>query len=126
MRAFPSTQRETARGGQRVRKRVAVVTAASKGIGASIGIHLAAEGAAVAINYVSEKAGAGRVVEQISRNGGKAIAVQANVATEDDVQRLFAETKRGFEGIDILVNNAGVYELSLLEEITQEHSHRYF
>jgi 3-oxoacyl-[acyl-carrier protein] reductase len=106
--------------------KVAVVTGASKGIGASIALHLAAEGARVVVNYASSKEGADRVVAEIAGKGGKAIAVQANVAKEADVVRLFAETKKVFERLDILVNNAGVYEFGPLENVTAEHYHRMF
>ncbi len=107
--------------------KVAVVTGASKGIGASIALHLAGEGAAVVVNYASDKKGADRVVGEITGNGGKAVAVQANLAKEADVRRLFAETKTAFGGkLDILVNNAGVYEFQPLENITAEHFHKIF
>src|SRR5438093_7381714 len=84
---------------------VALVTGASKGIGASIAKHLAGEGAAVVVNYASSKEGAERVVAEIAGNGGKAIAVQANVAKQAEIERLFAETKKAFGRLDILVNN---------------------
>ncbi len=106
--------------------KVAVVTGASKGIGASIALHLAAEGARVVVNYASSKEGADRVVSEIIAKGGKAIAVQANVAKEADVVRLFAETKKAFERLDILVNNAGVYEFAPLENVTAEQFHKMF
>lgn len=106
--------------------KVAVVTGASKGIGASIALHLAAEGAAVVVNYSSSKEGADRVVGEVKGNGGKAVAVQANVAKETDIRRLLEESKKAFGRIDILVNNAGVYEFSPLEEVTAEHFHRQF
>jgi 3-oxoacyl-[acyl-carrier protein] reductase len=106
--------------------KVAVVTGASKGIGASIALHLAAEGARVVVNYASSKEGADRVVAEIAGKGGKAIAVQANVAKESDIVRLFAETKKAFERLDILVNNAGVYEFGPLENVTAEQYHRMF
>ena len=106
--------------------KVAVVTGASKGIGASIALHLAAEGARVVVNYSSSKEGADRVVSQISGKGGKAIAVQANVAKEADIVRLFAETKKAFERVDILVNNAGVYDFAPLESVTAEHFHKMY
>ena len=96
--------------------KVAVVTGASKGIGASIAKHLAAEGAAVVVNYSSSKEGADRVVAEITRNDGKAVAVQANVAKKADIERLFAETKKAFGRLDILVNNAGIYEFAPLED----------
>ncbi len=106
--------------------KVAVVTGASKGIGAAIAVHLAAEGAAVVVNYASSKAGADKVVDAITSKGGKAIAVQADVAQESDVRRLFAETRSAFGRLDILVNNAGIYEFAPLEAITAEHFHKQF
>lgn len=106
--------------------KIAVVTGASKGIGASIAKHLAAEGAAVVVNYASSKAGADRVVDEIINTGGKAIAVQANVAQKAEVEHLFAETQQAFGRLDILVNNAGIYEFSPLEDITEEHFHKQF
>ncbi len=106
--------------------KVAVVTGASKGIGASIAKHLAAEGAAVVVNYASSKEGADNVVAEISAEGGKAVAVKANVAKKADIGQLFAETKRAFGRVDILVNNAGIYEFSPLEGITEEHFHKQF
>ena len=106
--------------------KVAVVTGASKGIGASIARHLAAEGAAVVVNYSSSKDGADRVVADITSKGGKAVAVQANVAKQADIQRLFAETKKAFGKLDIVVNNAGIYEFLPLEQITPEHFHKQF
>jgi|SRR5579883_2088560 len=106
--------------------KVAVVTGASKGIGAAIAKQLAAEGAAVVVNYSSSKAGADKVVDEITKQGGKAIAVQANVANKADIERLFAETKKTFGHLDVLVNNAGVYEFAPLENITPEHYHRQF
>ena len=111
---------------QKLAGKVAVVTGASKGIGASIATHLAAEGAAVVVNYSSSKAGAEKVVAEITKQGGKAIAVQADVAKPADIQRLFAETKRAFDKVDILVNNAGIYEFGALESITVEHFHKQF
>src|SRR5438034_11674953 len=90
--------------------KVAVVTGASKGIGASIAKHLAAEGATVVVNYASSKAGADKVVAEITSAGGKAIAVQADIAKKADIDRLFAETKKAFGRLDILVNNAGIFE----------------
>jgi 3-oxoacyl-[acyl-carrier protein] reductase len=106
--------------------KVAVVTGASKGIGAAIAKHLAAEGAAVVINYSSSKSGADKVVDEITKRGGKAIAVQADVAKKKDIDRLFAETKKTFGRLDILVNNAGVFEFLPLEQVTEEHFHRHF
>lgn len=106
--------------------KVAVVTGASKGIGASIAKHLAAEGAAVVVNYASSKEGAERVVAEITGKGGKALAVQANVARQSEIDRLFAEAKRAFGRLDILVNNAGIYEFSPLENVTEEHFRKQF
>src|SRR5881227_447497 len=104
--------------------KVAVVTGASKGIGAAIARHLAAEGAAVVVNYASSKAGADKVVSEIRAKGGKAVAVQADVAKPEDVRRLFAEAKKAFGRLDVLVNNAGVYEFAPLDEVTPEHFHK--
>ena len=106
--------------------KVAVVTGASKGIGASIAKSLAAEGAAVVVNYATSREGADRVVEEIKANGGKAIAVQGDVAKADDVQRMFAETKKAFGGVDVLVNNAGIYQFAALEQFTEEQFHKMF
>lgn len=111
---------------QKLTNKVAVVTGASKGIGASIALHLAAQGAAVVVNYSSSKAGADKVVAEITSQGGRAVAVQANVAVQADILRLFAETKKAFGPVDILVNNAGIYEFSPLSEITAEHYHKQF
>jgi 3-oxoacyl-[acyl-carrier protein] reductase len=106
--------------------KVAVVTGASKGIGAGIAKQLAAEGAAVVVNYASSKTDADKVVDEISKRGGKAIAVQGDVAKKKDIERLFAEAKEAFGKIDILVNNAGVYDFKPLEEITENEFHREF
>lgn len=106
--------------------RIAVVTGASKGIGAEIARELAAAGATVVVNYASDKSGADRVVDEITKRGGTAVAIQANVAKKADVQRLFAATSQAFGKIDILLNNAGVYEFGSLEEITEESFHRQF
>ena len=106
--------------------KVAVVTGASKGIGAGIAKGLAAEGAAVVVNYASSKEGAERVVAEIQAKGGKAIAIQGDVAKAADVKRLFNETKQAFGRVDILVNNAGVYQFAPLEQITEEEFHRQF
>ena len=105
---------------------VAVVTGASKGIGAGIAKHLAAEGAAVVVNYASSKEDADKIVDEITKRGGKAIAVQADVAKKKDIERLFAEAKKAFGRIDILVNNAGVYDFKALEEATESEFHREF
>jgi 3-oxoacyl-[acyl-carrier protein] reductase len=106
--------------------KVAVVTGASKGIGASIAKHLAAEGASVVVNYSSSKAGADKVVTEITAQGGKAIAVQADVAKKGDIERLFAETKKAYGKLDVLVNNAGIYEFLPLEQVTEDHFHKQF
>src|SRR2546425_6608633 len=106
--------------------KVAIVTGASKGIGADIAKQFADEGAAVVVNYASSKEGADRVVDEIAKRGGTALAVQANVAKKADVERLFAEVKKTFGTVDILVNNAGVYEFAPLESVTEEHFHRQF
>jgi len=106
--------------------KVAIVTGSSKGIGAAIARHLADAGAAVVVNYASSKEGADRVVAEITSQGGRAIAVQANVAKPVEIERLFAETKKAFGRLDILVNNAGIYEFSPLEDVTEEHFHRQF
>jgi len=106
--------------------KVAVVTGASKGIGAGIAKQLAAEGAAVVVNYASSKSDADKVVDEISKRGGKAVAVQGDVAKKKDIERLFAEAKEAFGKIDILVNNAGVYDFKPLEEITENEFHREF
>jgi 3-oxoacyl-[acyl-carrier protein] reductase len=106
--------------------KVAVVTGASKGIGASIAKHLAAEGAAVVVNYASSRAGADRVVSEITRSGGKAVAVQGDVSNKKEIDRLFAETKKAFGKVDVLVNNAGIYEFSPIEGVTEEHFHKQF
>jgi len=106
--------------------KVAVVTGASKGIGASIAKHLAAEGAAVVVNYASSRAGADKVVAEITDKGGKAVAIQADVAKKAEIDRLFAESKKAFGALDILVNNAGIYEFAPLEGVTEEHFHRQF
>lgn len=109
-----------------LKNRVAVVTGASKGIGANIAKSLAAEGAAVVVNYASSKADADRVVAEITKEGGKAVAIQGDVAKGSDVQRLFAETKKAFGRLDVLINNAGVYEFAPLENITEQHFQRMF
>ncbi len=111
---------------QKLAGKVAVVTGASKGIGAAIAKRLADEGASVVVNYASSKEAADRVVAAIAAKGGKAVAVQANMADKADIQRLFAETQRAFGRLDVLVNNAGVYEFAPLEEVTAAHFHRMF
>jgi 3-oxoacyl-[acyl-carrier protein] reductase len=106
--------------------KVAVVTGASKGIGAEIAKELAAAGAKVVVNYSSSKEGADRVVAEIASREGQALAVQANLAKPAEVERLFAEAKKAFGNVDILVNNAGIYEFAPLEGITPNHFHRQF
>src|SRR5580700_9914595 len=110
----------------KLKDQVAVVTGASKGIGAGIAKALAAEGASVVVNYSSSKAGADKVVAEIVKKGGKAIAVQADVSKQADITRLFAETKKAFGRLDVLVNNAGVYVFSPLEGINEDFFHNQF
>jgi len=111
----------------KLNNQVAVVTGASKGIGAGIAKALAAEGAAVVVNYSSSKEGADRVVAHITGNGGKAIAVQGDVSKQADITRLFSETKKAFGRLDILVNNAGIYSgFAPLEDVTEETFHSHF
>jgi 3-oxoacyl-[acyl-carrier protein] reductase len=106
--------------------KVAVVTGASKGIGAGIAKQFAADGAAVVVNYASSKTDADKVVDEITKRGGKAVAVQGDVAKKAEIEKLFAATEKAFGKIDILVNNAGVYQFAPLEEITEEEFHREF
>ncbi|MEW6452286.1 MAG: glucose 1-dehydrogenase [Pseudomonadota bacterium] len=106
--------------------KVAVVTGASKGIGAATAKALAASGASVVVNYASSKDGADKVVADIKAKGGKAIAVHGDVAKSADVQKLFDETKKNFGKIDVLVNNAGVYHFQPIEEVTEDEFHRQF
>jgi len=106
--------------------KVAVVTGASKGIGAGIAKAFAAEGASIVVNYASAKRDADRLVDEISKRGGKAVAIQGNVSKKAEVERLFAETEKAFGKIDILVNNAGVYEFTSLEEVTEQQFHKMF
>ena len=106
--------------------KVAVVTGASKGIGAAIAEDLAAAGASVIVNYSTSKTGADAVVEKIKARGGKAVAVQGNVSKLEDIARLFQETVAAFGKVDILVNNAGIYDFKPLEAITPEHFHSQF
>src|SRR6202142_4079013 len=106
--------------------KVAVVTGASKGIGADIAKSLAAEGASVVVNYASSKAGADKVVAAITAAGGKAIAVQGDVSKQADITRLFAETKKAYGKLDILVNNAGVYDFAPIEAVTEDSFHKQF
>jgi len=111
---------------KKLQGQVAVVTGASKGIGAAIAEHLAAAGAAVVVNYASSKVGAEAVVSRIRKVDGKAVAVQADVSKIEDIRRLFAETNKAFGKLDILVNNAGIYEFAPLEAINAEHFHKHF
>jgi 3-oxoacyl-[acyl-carrier protein] reductase len=105
---------------------VAVVTGASKGIGAGIAKALAADGASVVVNYASSKEGADRVVKEITEKDGKAIAVQGDVSKQADVTRLFTETKKAYGKLNILVNNAGVYKFAPLDSVTEELFHNHF
>jgi 3-oxoacyl-[acyl-carrier protein] reductase len=106
--------------------KVAIVTGASKGIGAGIAKSLAAAGAAVAVNYASSREGGERVVADIKASGGRAIAVKGDVAKTDDVRRLFEETRSAFGRVDVLVNNAGIYHFQPLEDITEDEFHAQF
>ncbi|QNI36341.1 glucose 1-dehydrogenase [Edaphobacter albus] len=110
----------------RLTGKVAIVTGASKGIGADIARGLAAEGASVVVNFASSRDGADKVVSQIAAQGGRAIAVQGNVAKESDIKRLFEETAKAFGKIDVLINNAGVYEFAPVTEFSETHFHRLF
>jgi 3-oxoacyl-[acyl-carrier protein] reductase len=111
---------------KKLKDKVAIITGASKGIGASIAKHFASEGAKVVVNYSASQEEANRVVKEIEQNGGKAIAVQANMAQQKDIQHLFAETLKAFGKLDILVNNAGIYQFVPLEEISVDHFHKLF
>jgi 3-oxoacyl-[acyl-carrier protein] reductase len=110
----------------KLKNKVAVVTGASKGIGAGIAKAYGSEGASVVVNYSSDKAGADRVVAEIVAGGGKALAVQGNVSLAADIKNLFAETKKAYGQLDILVNNAGVFQFDALEAITEDEFHRQF
>jgi 3-oxoacyl-[acyl-carrier protein] reductase len=110
----------------KLKRKVAVVTGASKGIGAGIAKEFAAEGAFIVVNYASAKQDADRVVDEISKRGGKAVAIKGNVSNKVEVERLFAEAEKAFGKIDILVNNAGVYEFTPLEEVTEQQFHKMF
>jgi 3-oxoacyl-[acyl-carrier protein] reductase len=111
---------------QKLAGKVAVVTGASKGIGAGIARQLASEGASVIVNYSSSKEGADRVVNEIKKKGGAAIAVHADVSKADDIDRLFSETTKAFGRLDILVNNAGVYEFAPLGDVSADKFHKLF
>jgi 3-oxoacyl-[acyl-carrier protein] reductase len=110
----------------KLKNKVAIVTGASKGIGAGIAKAYGTEGASVVVNYASDKEGADRVVNEITSSGGKAVAVQGNVSIAADVKRLFSETRKAFGQVDILVNNAGVFKFEPLEMVTEEEFHRQF
>jgi len=111
---------------KKLENKVAVVTGSSKGIGASIALHLAAEGASVVVNYATRKEGADKVVNEIVTKGGKAVAIQGDFSVQADIDRVFAETKTAFGKLDILVNNAGFFAPSPLEAITEEHFYYHF
>jgi 3-oxoacyl-[acyl-carrier protein] reductase len=113
-------------GSMKLKGKVAVVTGASKGIGAAIAKQLAAEGAAVVVNYSSSQADGEKVAKEITGSGGKAIAVQANLSKPEEIERLFGASNKALGRLDILVNNAGVYEFSPLEQVTAEHFHKQF
>src|SRR5215470_16907329 len=110
----------------RLAGKVAIVTGASKGIGAAIAKQLASEGASVVVNYASSKEGADRVVKEITSKGGTAVAVQADVAKATDLDKLFTESKKAFGKLDILVNNAGIYEFSPITGVTEQHFYKQF
>jgi len=110
----------------KLKNKVAIVTGASKGIGAGIAKAYGTEGASVVVNYATDKEGADRVVTEITKSGGKAIAVQGSVAVAADVKRIFRETKEVYGQVDILVNNAGVFKFEPVETITEEEFHRQF
>src|SRR5690606_6648337 len=110
----------------KIKDKVALVTGASKGIGASIAIHLAKEGAKVVVNYASSNSDAEKVVSTIINEGGTAIALKGDVSIQADVDRIFRETEIAFGGLDILVNNAGVFEYLPIEELTEESFHKQF
>ena len=110
----------------RLKDKIAIVTGASKGIGAGIAKELAQNGAKVVVNYARSKVEADQVVAEIKQAGGEAIALQADVSRPEEVKKLFAETKTAYGKLDILVNNAGIYEFAALEEITPEHFHKMF
>ena len=110
----------------KLKNKVALVTGASKGIGAGIAKALAADGASVVVNYASSKEGADKVVAEIKAKGGKAVAVQGDFSNQEDIARVFAETKKTFGRLDTLVNNAGVYNFTPLEQVTPEEYNRIF
>ena len=118
------TQRKEINLAKKLEGKVAVVTGASKGIGAAIAQHLAAEGAQVVVNYASSKEGADKTVAAITAKGGRAIAVKGDVAKATDVEHLFAETRKAYGKLDILVNNAGIYQFAPLEGVTEDLFHK--
>ncbi|MGD9636057.1 MAG: SDR family NAD(P)-dependent oxidoreductase [Pirellulales bacterium] len=124
--ALPLSTSERSPTMSQLKNKVAVVTGASKGIGAAIAKRLAAAGATVVVNYSSSKAEADKVVEEITKKGGKGVAVQANLAKPEEVAKLFAETKKQFDKVDILVNNAGIYAFAPLAEVTPDLFHKQF
>lgn len=111
---------------KKLENKVAVVTGASKGIGAAIARHLAAEGASVAVNYSSSKEGAERVVDEITKAGGRGIAVKADMSDPAEIDRMFAEAGKAYGTVDILVNNAGIYDFAPVADLTEDHFHRQF
>jgi 3-oxoacyl-[acyl-carrier protein] reductase len=106
--------------------KVAIVTGASKGIGAAVAKALAEAGASVVVNYSTSLEGADRIAEAITKKGGKAMVVQADMSKAADIKRLFAETKKAFGALDILVNNAAVYKFEPLENVTENEFHRQY
>src|ERR1700694_765623 len=106
--------------------KIALVTGASKGIGAGIALSLAKEGAAIAVNYASDRNGADRVVERIKAAGGKAIAVQGSVTSSEEINRFFSETEKQLGNVDVLVNNAGVFAYLPLQDVNEKEFHRQF
>src|SRR2546428_11247711 len=106
--------------------KIALVTGASKGIGAGVALSLAKEGAAVAVNYASDREGADRVVERVKAAGGRAIAVQGSVTSSEEIDRFFNETEKQLGNVDVLVNNAGVFAYLPLQDINEKEFHRQF
>ncbi|MBY0612762.1 MAG: glucose 1-dehydrogenase [Beijerinckiaceae bacterium] len=110
----------------RLNGKVALVTGASKGIGAAVALRLASEGASVIVNYSSSQAGADKVVGEIKAAGGKAVALQANLGNPAEIGPFVEQAAKAFGPLDILINNAGIYEFAPLDAITPEHFHRQF